>query len=386
MFGKMQKQIFKIFLLFVMFFMLPNFANAAVVWETDFEDVADWSAPRISNGFPNTWTGNPSRTLDPPKKMNGQWLHPSSWVRTSPSTLAVSQGPMATIGAGQGRESSRGLTYNFESGKGNPTYSTGWAGGSPLTMYFGEAGYPELWVEMWVKYPSDMDWWDGSDINYSGITKAFYIARFNGELTVSTSLADDHSVETRPTHPAWLPHMGSFYSSRPYFMQYYNRSQTSNGTPEVYDETVDAWYNNSSYYPYQNILLNNRYTYALPSSNPTVDTIRMDGQWHKYTYHVKMNSAPGVADGIQEVSLDDVRMFRKTNMAFILDGGSVENGWNYIELMDNHHVASHMYTENVSYPVQIDDVVISTNYIGPDYIVGGVDMIAPAAPTGLGVE
>lgn len=377
----MKKQILKLFFVCLVSLVLFDFANAAVLFETDFEDVQDWSAPRVSNGFPNTWTNNPSRTLDPPKKTNGDWLHPNSWFRTSASGLNVSQGPMATIGNGQGKDSSRGLIYNFESIKGNPVYNTGWAGGSPLTMYFGEAGYPEVWVQMWVKYPNDMDWWNGLDVNYAGITKAFYIARFNGALTTSTPLVDDHSVEARPTHPAWLPHMGSFYSSRPYFMQYYNRSQTSNGTPEVYDETVDAWYNNSSYYPYKNALLNNRYTFALPSSNPVVDTIRMDGQWHKYTYHVKMNSAPGVADGIQEVKLDDVIMFRKTNMAFVLVGGSVANGWNYIELMDNHHVGSHVYTDNVSYPVGIDNVVIAIN--DPGAIA---DVIAPVAPSDLSVQ
>lgn len=353
-----------------------NMTSAAVVFETDFEDAADWTAVRPSPSginFPNSWTlksGGPSYL--PPKKNDGSWLHPNSWSRVAPSILSANITPMATIGDAQGKSNTRGMTYNIEVSGVSGT----WSGGSPLTMYLGSEGYPELFVSMWVKYSPDFTWLPLNPVSGSQ-QKLIYISRLNGELTSSTQ-ADNHS--NGPLHPSWLPHWYNYISAQPFYAYYMNRSQQSNGSLVSYDQTVDMWSNSPSYYPGGG-------PFKWPESSPHIAGIQSDGQWHHYEYRVKMNSIPGLPDnGIQEVWLDGVKKFSKNNMIFVLDGGSTDVGWNYVELFDNANILSHPASENITYPINIDNFVISTTYSGVDYMIGSSDIIAPNSPSGLSVE
>lgn len=355
----------------VTFLLKVDVSKAEVIFQTDFEDAADWSAVRPSPSginFPNSWTlksGGPSYL--PPKKNDGSWLHPNSWCRVAPSILTANITPMATIGAGQGKDNSRGMIYNIEVSGVSGT----WSGGSPLTMYLGESGYQELFVSMWVKYDSEFTWLPASPASGSQ-QKLVYISRLNEALT-STTAADNHS--NGPLHPSWLPHWYNYISAQPFYTYYMNRSQQSNGSLVSYDQTVDMWSNSPAYYPGGG-------PFKWPESSPHASGVQSDGAWHHYEYRVVMNSAPGVADGIQEVWLDGVKKFSKPNMAFVLNSGSTATGWNYVELFDNANILSHPASENVTYPINIDNVVISTSYMGMQQ----ADTTDPAAPNGLSVE
>ncbi|KKQ60746.1 MAG: Repeat-containing protein [Parcubacteria group bacterium GW2011_GWC1_38_22] len=350
-----------------MVLIFPSLANAAVVFETDFEDVADWSVTRpvaTGTGFPATWSQNVTPpNPGPPKKNDGSWLWNSSWYRAAPRQVISLDTPLATVGENQGVNNTRGMTYNIEV---SHDYSTGWSGGSPFTMYLGDDGYHELYVSYRIKYDPAFDWLPDAPVSASQ-QKLVFIARVNELLTSSTSV-DDHSSPTSPTQPAWLPHWMSYISSQPYYQSFRNRSYRSDGQIVAYDQTQDMYSLRPEFYPQGG-------PYAWPE----------DGSWHHYEYHIKMNSVSGALDGIQEVWLDGVKMFTKNNMDFVMAGGSTTKGWNYIELFDNAYIISHSYTENVVYPLYIDDVVVSTNYSGLDYIVGGADIDAPAAPSGLSV-
>lgn len=294
---------------------------------------------------------------------------------------------MATIGAGQGRNGTRGMTYNVEVGFTFPA-GVGWTGGSPLTMHLGDAGYHEMYVAMWLKYDSAWTWLHNPLFSSAGVPqpegsqnvagaqqKLVFISRLNEVLTAS-SAADNHS--NGPLHPSWLPHWFNFLTSKPYFAYYANRSHQSNGILVSYVDKNDLWTKKPEYYPDYD---RDNGPYKWPDNGVTdgVDGfIHSDGQWHHYEYHVKMNSAPGVADGVQEAWLDGRKKFSKTDMPFVLTGGSVSRGFNYVELFDNAYVLSHLYTDNVVYPIYIDDVVISTSYVGP-----GLPPDAPAAPVNL---
>jgi len=112
-----------------------------------------------------------------------------------------------------------------------------------------------------------------------------------------------------------------------------------------------------------------------------------DGAWHCIEVQAKMNSAVGVADGVVRTWLDGVKISETTDLAFS-DAGSETNPrhlWNWIALGGNtiNHYAP--LSDKSEQWYAIDDLVVSTEYIGPDYVIGsGVpsDRISPATPLG----
>jgi len=118
----------------------------------------------------------------------------------------------------------------------------------------------------------------------------------------------------------------------------------------------------------------------------------MDGSWHSIEYRLKGNSAKGVSDGIWEVWIDGFKVVSKTNIPWADMGQNADGltsctdctgnevdppsdfvGWNTVILGGNMHneVFAKSAATTVEKPYVIDDFVISTTYIGPDYVIGG---------------
>ena len=118
-----------------------------------------------------------------------------------------------------------------------------------------------------------------------------------------------------------------------------------------------------------------------------------DGQWHCWEFYVKLNSAPGIADGIFEMWIDGGDTHGNVGRNYLFtshkdlawsDQGAASNprkGWNMV--MSGGNVYNHWGT-NTQQWYAMDDVVISKNYIGPDYIIGTPPApTAPSTPTNL---
>jgi hypothetical protein len=106
-----------------------------------------------------------------------------------------------------------------------------------------------------------------------------------------------------------------------------------------------------------------------------------DGEWHYYEWHVKINSAKGVPDGVLEVWYDGTKLISVSNLAWwdndYNDDGTWyrrdKRGWNCIMLGGNNfNVFSTAQLKEEQW-YAIDDLVISTSYIGS----------LPAAPADL---
>lgn len=65
---------------------------------------------------------------------------------------------------------------------------------------------------------------------------------------------------------------------------------------------------------------------AGPSNNMTSAVDLLDGGWHTVEMEVRMNSAPGVADGVMRTWADGVLLMEDTDVAWAWDGAMV--GWN----------------------------------------------------------
>lgn len=89
-----------------------------------------------------------------------------------------------------------------------------------------------------------------------------------------------------------------------------------------------------------------------------------DGNWHLHEWHVKMNSAPGVSDGVYEYFIDKVSQHSVDNIPFIASGTQM-NKWNVVVLGGNNDY----YDRNGEYETwyAYDDVVISTYRLPSGY-------------------
>jgi hypothetical protein len=122
----------------------------------------------------------------------------------------------------------------------------------------------------------------------------------------------------------------------------------------------------------------------------------MDGEWHSIEYKLKEIPQKGVSDGEFLMYIDGHLAISKTNIPWAdmgADasgtracsdcGGRVVNppsdflGWNTVIIGGNANIQrfSNTSNTNVEQRYTIDDLVIATSYIGPDYVIG-----APPAP------
>ncbi|GFO66545.1 hypothetical protein GMLC_01240 [Geomonas limicola] len=94
-----------------------------------------------------------------------------------------------------------------------------------------------------------------------------------------------------------------------------------------------------------------------------------DGNWHQLSFYVKMNSAPGVADGVTTFWYDGVLQTSTTNIPFVKAAPMV--GWNTVYLGGNCFNSYAPISDKAEQWYAFDDFVISTTPIPFTYKVGG---------------
>lgn len=114
-----------------------------------------------------------------------------------------------------------------------------------------------------------------------------------------------------------------------------------------------------------------------------------DGNWHSWEMRFKRNSSIGVRDGIIEFWFDGVKKnpvsgYYNTDIAWNDTGSSRLRGWKYVMLAGNTNNRFDLSCSDMADCEQwyaIDDVVISTTYIGPGTPIDN----PPQAPRGLSI-
>ena len=117
-------------------------------------------------------------------------------------------------------------------------------------------------------------------------------------------------------------------------------------------------------YPYDN-----DYFTALGSSiqPPTAQGMYADGQWHRYDFHVKMNTRTGSTwnkDGVAEFWYDGVLKMSHTDVQWKYPGSDTSVGWNSVSIGGN---ANNTFASQGEQWYAIDDVVVSTTPIPDSY-------------------
>jgi len=332
-------------------------AQAQFLFSTSFEDVKDWNMPRPpKNALGYGWELTHG-THPPPQKLDGSQLFDLFRVGATlfePANVT----PAYEIGDGNGRNSGRGLLYNVEV---SGIYDTaGWTGGTPLGVWLGTAGQPDLYVRFYLRYAPGWKWNDTSVTpNTGAIQKLARISVFNG-IPGNGKMGGPYAAPAYggEIFPVWIPTWFQYISVTPSYNIF--NSQERYAPNYTSPSSTDFYTTSPQYYPLAPPIL------ASPAAHQARGVLwPTDGGWHCYELHAKMNSAPGVADGVSEFWLDGVNVFSKTNIPWVKTGGSMARSWNVVEVLDNADLTSYKLADQVSLPLYLDDVVMSTSYSGP---------------------
>ena len=326
------------------------FSFAQIIFSTGFEDVQNWTQARppknaTGYGWPSSWSGynNGNPVYPPPRKTDGTFLF--DMFRVGATVFDSNVTPAFEIKDGIGRDGGRGLVYNVEV---SGSYGV-WTGGNPVGVWLGNTGCQDVYVRFYLRYPPEWKWTDDNNpiSNRGAQQKILRLSRYNGTLNDGGNPQVYGPSSGGKNDPVWIPDWYQYISVTPSYSKFMN-SERYSPAYTANDPISDFLSVNPAFYPSGSDLL-----------WPT------DSKWHCYEFRAKMNSAPGVADGISEIWLDGVLVWSKSNIAWVNAGGSIQQGWNNVSILDNVTMPAYPLTSQVAYPLYLDNIVISTTYSGP---------------------
>ncbi len=358
----MKKQILKFFLLLAIFFAVPGFSQAAIVFEDNFNSYT-WqsTSDNLSHDWPSTIGDMPSGPCDYETNLPC-WY---SWAQGAGSNALTP--PLYSIDQNVYHgNSGKSLAADYE-------YSQYINGGSfDLILSNGRtSGYDEIWYQSWLYVPADF--------NPGAGMSPWKIMHSNTGVNIATenpnSTCDEFGYKrgqqqyfelVTDGNGVWRIYLGIF--------------GPSNGVVGCPNSGDYAW-THGGYSPSAT-----NYAYVV-------------GHWNFVQFHIKLNtftdSTPN-SDGIVEAWIipdnnmasynpavaswgyyDQIvvtDLTRKINSAVLFGNMAMAGTSNYYDSDTLHH------------QMRLDDFVVSTTQLAPDYVIGLFDSAAPAAPTGLGVE
>lgn len=339
--------------------LLPTLSTGAILFEDNFDNHADWSPSQVNQN--DCWG---SSCTSQPTGYYGYHLQATVYSNTKHNTLNID----STNHRGA---SGKALTVYQESAidKGTAYFVSD----GLLMIPLASNGYDEVYVRFFVKFQTSPAWqWMVNQSN-SPQWKFFRISHYDyssnrpisfGPLTTDTHYPltiVDIAKYNRGSADAELRiaarYTNQYYPDRPVYLG--DDSFDVYIPPANYGGTGAEWYD---------------------SGQPG------DGSWHCYEFYVKLNSAQGVADGKYKIWYDGNLVLNETNLMWWDPGTKPKQKWNMVMLGGN---SNNHWTDSSAQAEQwyaIDDLVISTTYIGPNYVIGGgpaPDTMPPAAPQQL---
>lgn len=338
---------------------LASTAQAAVVFETNFDSVPTWNPTAYDACFQNTgiegapndctvgpWTGdwvdgntiwNDYRVLTP---NCGSIFAPH--IGSAADITAIKAGANFTPYGGTGKS----YVHFYEpcmSGSG------GWGSDGLLSVYFGKTGgYSELYVQMMVKFQPGFIWSNGNE------QKFMHITHFNEHVDSGVLQAFQFFSSGDGNCPNGPDFCSTFYK--------YNASYP-NPQPKMDSVRSDCSY----------VITDPVY--------PSVNV--MDGNWHSIKYYLKLNTAANQSNGIERTYIDGVLVTEQTNIPWTKSNTptAADYGFNRIIIGGN--------TDNVAWGTTgqsqwfaVDNLVVSTTDIATDYVPGGGEVTPVASVTG----
>jgi hypothetical protein len=351
----------KTILLFTVFFAifgLVPISWTAVIFETNFDNLADWNTSGQYEGGECSVRGysDPANMCpatnypgyDPQNYPIGFFnaYRSMPYLSTSNPVASIRRlpGPLADhSGTGTGKAF---IVYNH-SNKTNPGY---WAGDGIIGNYFPGSSYLEWYVQYWIRTQANWAWGprDSQVINQVKMFRVFnyhsgssgpnifqgFSSGYLGPITLFDGIDIGYAMA---------------YRCDPIASDYY----CANAPAYEQNDTQTSWGQNL-----------------------------FDASWHRITMRYKMNTI-GSRNGIFELYYDGNQILNKTDVVWV-ENGSTHTGWNGFMIGGN---SDNAFNGTDQWYV-VDDFVVSTTAIPSDYIPGGgqIDTTPPSAPRGLTVR
>lgn len=307
-----------------------SLAFTEIIFQDNFNNSPDWQSNQTikksqPGGYDISWKNTRQDTctsLCPPKGWTSYRTASSIWTDNRRKDTFLLNAEGARGGSG------KGIVYNVEV---SGTFGI-WTGGS-LDIWLGKVGYKELYIRYYLKFDPLWKWTNASSTQHH-LQKIIRINTFNDNIWTSTTNPQQFGKSQGKNMPVWLVEL--------YYNKFYPPIHLSSQVRTAPDYTPLA---------------------SIEDYNALIPT---DGQWHCYEFHVKMNTSPGVPDGVWGFYIDGKLKSEKKDIAWKAKDSNLKHDWNWLMLLDNVTNISATKEDHIEMQMYMDDVIVSTTYIGPD--------------------
>jgi hypothetical protein len=313
-----------------------------VIFEENFDSLADWNVSRQYQGnecvdpcttAPKNWTNY--RVVDG----SGTWTNPTGSVRVLPSSQADH-------------------TTSTSSGKAYVVYNQShpvdnWPGDSELVKKLG-GEFDEIYLRLYMRTQAN---WKSVG---SASSKVFRIQHYDGTGNVFQNFGTGNNA---PIALMLLGQMGDS-SSYPNTAAYIPAMRCDPQASVYYCDSSPSW------------MQNDVFAYINTITHPAITSSWGDAGWHRWDLHLKMNTV-GSNNGVYEVWFDGTQIVSHTDAQWRSAGSSLGVGWNLLSLGGN---SSNSFATQGDQWYAIDDVVVSTTPIPANYVIGAGAVTSPTAP------
>ena len=273
----------------------------------------------------------------------------------------------------------------------------------------GEPGNNLLYINQYAGYPNETNACRGGSGKCLNIWQESCISGFDNS---DAQMTFDSGTEYEELYLRFYIRFKSGWELKPlvgedgFAMKLYHIQHYSSGSPHAYfganpgNQPVSSGglnqYSTSIQFYSENRCQTNYYCHAITLWTLGSTTWGyaaggiFDGNWHSIELRIKRNSSIGVSDGILELWFDGVKKnyisgYQGNDIPYNDSGSSELRGWRYVMLGGNSYNQWDTSCSNMADCEQwyaIDDVVISTTYIGPGTPVDN----SPQAPRGFSIS
>lgn len=349
---------------FLGFFLVSQTGSAEVLFKESFDDLDDWTSTMHTTAneqtvvrgdiIPDGWWGIYQGTV---------WSPELGYPDNHPSLEILSRNADKARG-------NRGKSAVFW----RESHSRGWnnwASDAHFVKLFNR-DYEQLYIEFYIRFSDN--WWQRNPANAGGWTsKIFRVGHWSREGSIWNSQTGDVN-----------PRMFWDYKKDNYGVR--NVLALRHGPPGK-NETIS--HSGSKNYTTHTVgqqekgqpegLLNALNTSQLLSEGGAADHEDVFGKpetWTKVAFFVKMNSAPGVADGVLRQWVNDQRIVNYEDVEWLKSyPGASTVGWNYIAIGGNDFFQAYPNERRFEDWYAIDDLIVAT-----DPMVGKAEGVPPVAP------
>jgi len=298
-----------------------NWAYSEILFQESFDDIPDWHTSELHYGCDN---------LSCKDQAPGAWdffnndelWHPNFGYPSNMATNYIdSQNYYGAYG--------KALTHWSESNIGRT--NDGWANDGVIDKYLGK-DFPELYLQMYIKFQPNYQM--RSDPGSSSKMVRIYHWDKVGSVFSFFSGGDSAPIYV------YFPGRNIYYDSK--------QEHLIRCKPQTTNYTCKGNYGANK--PFV--------------KSPTFKEFIGDGNWHKYDWHIKLNSSPGTEDGVLEFWVDNILQHSRYDIQFVDATYKGEfAGWNVVGIGGN---SNNIWADSSTRSEQwyaIDNVTISTTPI-----------------------